>query len=136
MEYKLPTLSRHGWLESTPERMNKLFEHFLAADYSQTTQLPGEVSSLKYILASTKDEIDLKAAISDALYKLYGAYFTTVFVEVETTSTDDTSITTILISIAITDSKNKQYYLKQAVENKNGSIVRYYKVQDDLYRTY
>ena len=49
MKAKLPMLNRNGWIENKEIVIDKLFEHFLASEYSQTNLLYGEVASLKFI---------------------------------------------------------------------------------------
>lgn len=135
MSHKVPTLSIHGWIDNTLNRMNKLFEHFLASDYSQSTQLIGHVSSLKYILASTKNIIEIKNSIDKALNKLYKAYFDDVVTDVRIEEVADDTKIRIFITITITEN-NKVNMLKKAVESKNGNIVNWYNASDNLNNQY
>ncbi len=81
-EKLFPSLSTDGWVSDKNVLMQKLFEMFLASDFSQGTF--DDAESLKYILnkpgLSNEDRI---SEIATSLDRLYGLYYDSVMVDVD-----------------------------------------------------
>ena len=135
MSAKIPTLSLSGWLAAPEVKMNKLFEHFMASEYSQSNFHYGDVASLKYLIATTTDHTELRNNIINALRKLYLNHFDTAEVAVDVGDVNERGLTPIVVSISVTENGNT-YTLRKAVEGKLGSAVNFYNALDDFYRMY
>lgn len=73
---KIPTLSTQGWVSTTEEAINKLFDWFVASEYSQTLLFSGKVISLPYLISQYANEPDnLCDAICRNLEELYRRTF-------------------------------------------------------------
>lgn len=73
---KIPTLSSQGWISTTEDIINKLFDWFIASEYSQTTLFKGNVISLPYLIQDYGTQPDrLCEAVSSALEELYSRTF-------------------------------------------------------------
>lgn len=134
MKAKLPMLNRNGWIENKEIVIDKLFEHFLASEYSQTNLLYGEVASLKFILASSTNVDTIRHDIISALNTLFSKYFDTVSVYVNVVS-DEAGTNIFNISMEIKDD-GETYTLYKAVETRLGKITKFNQEQEALYESY
>lgn len=135
MKAKLPMLNRNGWIENKEIVIDKLFEHFLASEYSQTNLLYGEVASLKFILASSANVDSIRHDIISALNTLFSKYFDTVSVYVNVVSDEKTGTNIFNISMEIKDD-GETYTLYKAVETRLGKITKFNQEQEALYESY
>ena len=135
MKAKLPMLNRNGWIENKEIVIDKLFEHFLASEYSQTKLLYGEVASLKFILASSANIDSIRHDIISALNTLFSKYFDTVSVYVNVVSDEKTGTNIFNISMEIKDD-GETYTLYKAVETRLGKITKFNQEQEALYESY
>lgn len=135
MKAKLPMLNRNGWIENKEIVIDKLFEHFLASEYSQTNLLYGEVASLKFILASSANIDTIRHDIISALNTLFSKYFDTVSVYVNVVSDEKTGTNIFNISMEIKDD-GETYTLYKAVETRLGKITKFNQEQEALYESY
>lgn len=135
MAAKIPTLSLSGWLAAPEVKMNKLFEHFMASEYSQSNFHYGQVASLKYLIATTTDHTELRNNIINALRTLYLNHFDTAEVAVDVGDINNKGLTPIVVSISVTENGNT-YTLRKAVEGKLGSAINFYSALDELYKMY
>ena len=135
MKAKLPMLNRNGWIENKEIVIDKLFEHFLASEYSQTNLLYGEVASLKFILASSANVDTIRHDIISALNTLFSKYFDTVSVYVNVVSDEKTGTNIFNISMEIKDD-GETYTLYKAVETRLGKITKFNQEQEALYESY
>lgn len=135
MKAKLPMLNRNGWIENKEIVIDKLFEHFLASEYSQTNLLYGEVASLKFILASSANIDSIRHDIISALNTLFSKYFDTVSVYVNVVSDEKTGTNIFNISMEIKDD-GETYTLYKAVETRLGKITKFNQEQEALYESY
>lgn len=135
MKPVLPHLSVEGFIESSQILMIKIFEHFLASDYSQSTTYVGNVSSMKYILFNHKDNLELNRVLTNTLEELYGRYFpnveVTVIIDESDLSTDKISIDVLTI-----DSLGVENRLSKAVTTMNNNIVNFDTLLDEMYSQY
>ena len=135
MKAKLPMLNRNGWIENKEIVIDKLFEHFLASEYSQTNLLYGEVASLKFILASSANIDSIRHDIISSLNTLFSKYFDTVSVYVNVVSDEKTGTNIFNISMEIKDD-GETYTLYKAVETRLGKITKFNQEQEALYESY
>lgn len=135
MKAKLPMLNRNGWIENKEIVIDKLFEHFLASEYSQTNLLYGEVASLKFILASSANVDTIRHDIISALNTLFSKYFDTVSVYVNVVSDEKAGTNIFNISMEIKDD-GETYTLYKAVETRLGKITKFNQEQEALYESY
>lgn len=119
----IPVLSATGWVSNKSEIMIKLFEHFVTADYSQSNFFLGGIASLKYIIAVSNGAIEMKQNIIQALAKLYGAYFSSVTVNVSIDTSATSSVVTYTIDLVCHDELNQQYLLSKSISEQGGSLL-------------
>ena len=103
MKIKLPTLTDDKVLQNDILIMNKLYEYFLASEYSQTFFYKGEISSLKYLIGEYKlDDDSLRIEIVRTLEKMYNRYFDEVSVFCDIIPEDlESNIFNVVIAIDI-----------------------------------
>lgn len=112
-EKLFPSLSTDGWIKDKNILMQKLFEMFLASDFSQGTFQDAE--SLKYILNKSGLTDDARRSeIKTSLERLYRLYFSTVIVDVEYEAKDGLVSYSIAIS-AVYD--NQTYNLENSIKS-------------------
>lgn len=128
----IPTLTVDGFVTNKYIQMYKLFEYFLASDFSQSNLYHGEISSLKYILAVFPTE-RLQQEIENSLQKLYGSYFDKV--TVQTWVDEQGAKMNIYVDIHAVDN-NKNYVLAKEVKATKGNIENYEKLLDALWEEY
>lgn len=128
----IPTLTVDGFVTNKHIQMFKLFEYFLASDYSQSNIYYGEIASLKYILA-TNPIGELQRSIENALSKLYQAYFDKA--TINTWVEEEGARYHIYIDILAEDN-NKTYSLAKEVKASKGNIENYEKLLDELWEEY
>ena len=135
MGVKVPTLSMQNWLDDVRLKMNKLFEHFMASDFSQSTLTPRRISSLKYCMASPGSVTKIREDISSAVNSLYSSYFDTVNVNVDVKETD--TLVTFSVEIDVIEN-GKTYSIARAIEGekKLGKITSYHEAQTELHTSY
>ncbi len=97
MNTKLPTLTTNKILENDSLIINKLYEYFLASEYSQTFFYKPHVASLKYLIGEYEvDDDELEEAVRSTLTTLYERYFdeveVTCIVEPEEENTNNYGI--------------------------------------------
>jgi hypothetical protein len=131
----IPTLGLDGWMKNKHSQMGKLFEYFLASDYSQSNTFYGEIASLKYILASGNDSVKIKDDIVITLTKLYEKHFDTVEVVVEVKESEEESTIEYRIDVNATHGEDI-YELSKDISESNGSISNFEALLDELYNEY
>ncbi|MGE3592509.1 MAG: hypothetical protein AB7G52_08465 [Arcobacter sp.] len=131
----IPTLTLDGFVNNKNAQMGKLFEYFLASDYSQSNVFYRDISSLKYLITEYKDSQELKRVIENTLSKLYKRHFDNVSVLVEVKESELSSTTELLINITA-DNDGKQYYLAKDIKQSNGEIDNYESMLDELHEEY
>lgn len=119
----LPTLSVDGFLTTKAGIMIKLYEYFMASDYSQSNTFLGDIASMKYIAATATDINELTAMTKDALEKMYLRYFPTVVVEI--TPYDRPNNMEVVVDIVATDDTGVTHTLKNSIKTVNNVIVDY-----------
>lgn len=127
-----PMLSLSNTFTSNPnELMGICFKDFLITDYSQTTNMRGTISSLKYILAKYNDKAEIRDAIKVSLENMYRNYFENVMIIIDMEDLIDSS--TVKYTINISGYQDtKQYVLSQIITESNKEILNYDEVLNDL----
>ena len=125
-----PMLSINTTYTTNPnELMAICFKDFLITDFSQTTNLRGEICSLKYILSNYSDKYEIRDAIKNTLEKLYSNYFENVLVIVDMEDGEST----ISYTINISGYQNSiQYVLSQVISESNKEILNYDEIIHDF----
>jgi len=134
-KYVLPSLSVDGWVGNKNAQMGKLFEHFLASEYSQSNTFYGNISSLKYLIATYDDIHVLATEIEKALDKLYINYYDSVTVSVTVDDTTSDSQVDFAINIIATYN-NIRYGLAKDIKESNGNIINFDNLLYDIHHTY
>lgn len=135
MNSSIPSLSLDGWIDNKHMQMAKLWEYFMASEYSQTNLFNGEIASLKYLLATSNPGNNLKLKIEEALIKMYNNYFDNTVCEVNIDSTSELDKYKVYIQITCIDNNNR-YYLEREIKYSNGKIEDFEKSLDELYESY
>lgn len=125
-----PMLSINTTYTTNPnELMAICFKDFLITDFSQTTNLRGEICSLKYILSNYSDKYEIRDAIKNTLEKLYSNYFENVLVIVDMEDGEST----VSYTINIAGYQNSvQYVLSQVISESNKEILNYDEIIHDF----
>lgn len=131
----IPSLTVDGNITNKDLQMKKLFQYFLASDYSQSNQFYGKIASLKYILATYTDSTDISLEIKRVLNSLYTDFFDSVSVTVSIQNTTTTGITVYNINIScIYDSTT--YELAQSIDSSLAKIENYDAAVAALFENY
>jgi len=86
----LPILGGSGWSDDPDTQIAELFAHALVADYSQSTEFTGQVTSIPYIIAKNqKTPNRMSGELEAALNIYYSRYFTTTDITVGYIDTKD-----------------------------------------------
>ena len=134
MQSSIPSLTLDGWIDNKHLQMRKLWEYFMASEYSQSNTFFGNIASLKYILATELPSNSLASKIEEVLSILYNRYFDSSSVSVYI---DDKELNKYKFTIAITcTDENNEYYLNRELVYSNGKIETYESLLDDLYDQY
>lgn len=134
-KYSIPTLSVEGWTSNKNAQMGKLFEYFLASEYSQSNTFYGGISSLKYILANHNEPFDISEEIKKSLIKLYENYYDTISVDVKVD--EETSETEIDFAINIIATyKVDRFVLAKDIKESNGSVLNFDEILYDIHKIY
>lgn len=118
----IPTLTIDGFESSPINQMNKLFEYYQVAEYSQSNTFKGEVVSLKKTLLHSSSPEMLKNEIEKDLYNLYSSCFDTVTPEIKIESDEDKSFLNVYLNVTCTKGETK-YTLSRDFKSKDGILV-------------
>lgn len=127
----LPTLAVDGFTTDKAVIVTKLYEYFLASDYSQTNTFFNGVASLKYILGEAKGMTELDTMIKDALTNMYSKYFPVVVVDTIPDETD--SKVGLSVNVLVTDDAGNNYRLNELIDITDNNIINYDKKQEALH---
>ena len=132
----VPTLTLDGFLNTKKLQMSKLFEYYLASDFSQSNTFYGQVCSLKYILAKSGGDADtIRSGIVADLSKLYGNHFTTVTPDVNVYQPEGTG--KIVVEIDLTATFNGETFrLTKNISYDKGDIEGFTDLLDKYYELY
>jgi len=119
----IPALSVEGFITNKPLMVVKLYEHFLASDFSQSNIFYGEIASMKYIISEATTADDLKTMATEALEKMYLRYFPSVVVGTIIDETD--SNISLTINIVVTDTDGKIYKLNRIMSSTDNHISNF-----------
>ena len=127
-----PMLSLSTTFTSNPnELMAICFKDFLITDYSQTTNMRGSISSLKYIIAKYSDKAEIRDAMKVSLESLYRNYFQNVFILIDMEDLPESGSVKYTINVSGYQD-DKQYILSQVITESNKEILNYDEVLNDL----
>jgi len=118
----IPHLSRDGWMSNPIDIISKLFEYYIASEYSQSNTFRGNVASLKYDLESGKSITEKKDNIVRSLRTMYERYYSIDDVTVEVSLTDEDPVNTININIEI-NYNNQTYTLNNNIKTTDNVIA-------------
>lgn len=130
----IPSLSTDGFIDQGNMIMNKLFEYFLASDYSQSNNFIGTIKSLKYLLSANMKPNDLANKVKEALYLLYSNYFDNVSVTCDVIS-EDRAKYRIYIEIK-GDRDGNRHTLSKELKSTDNKIDNFENEIDKLYQYY
>ena len=131
----IPSLTLDGFINNKKIQMSKLFEYFLASDYSQSNTFYTQIKSLKYILAKSANPEEARVSIARALEGLYSSYFTTASADVILVEKEGTSQVSIHIEVKATY-ENETYSLIRELQYTNGDIETFNSLLDQYYEMY
>lgn len=132
----IPTLTLDGFLNTKKLQMSKLFEYYLASDFSQSNTFYGGVCSLKYVLAkSGGDAVSIKRGIESDLNKLYGNHFTSVTTDVGVYEPEGTGKIIVEINLSATFD-NETFTLNKTINYDKGDIEGFNDMLDKYYELY
>lgn len=131
----IPTLTVDGWTSNKNAQMGKLFEYFLASNYSQSNTFYGNISSLKWIFANFEENYDISEEIRKALLRLYENYYDTTVVDVTIDTESSESSNDYSINI-ICEYEGSRYILAKDIVESNGSITNFDDILYDIHLTY
>jgi len=123
----LPTLSVDGFTTDPAVIVVKLYEYFMASDYSQSLTFLGEIASMKYIAATAKDIDEMDRLVKDTLYKMYNRYFPVVVIDTIPKETD--TLMEVSVNIIATDPTGTVHRFKDLLTKTNNNITSYYATQ-------
>lgn len=114
-----PTLSGDGWVRATVKTADYILSHFFLAEYSQTAEFTGLVSSFPWIASKYQQDVDgMKRATRDALFREFNYQFTDVTVEVtEGSEADSINLHSLTIFLEFTDRDGKVHNLSRMVRH-------------------
>jgi len=127
-----PTLSTHGWVTDSANKMDFLLSHFFLSDYNQTYFYKGRVSSLPRVIEKNGGKVngvteELKSVLSSYLNR----YYDSVDVEVSIVDEDTnlTSSATVQLKIGITD-KGSQRVFGRLLSSTDGKLQTVAKINN------
>lgn len=135
MRSAIPSLTLDGWIENKNLQMTKLWEYFLASEYSQSNIFFGDISSLKYILATSDPKYNLITNLESTLTKLYQRYFDKAIADVGIDANSELNKYKVYITVTCNDS-GKDYRLAKELTYSNGKIEKFEELLDNLYSQY
>lgn len=106
----VPSLSEDGWVTGTRRKLDKLFSHFFASDYSQTYLYIGHVASFAKIQQENQGNYtNMVNATQQALEEYLKRYFDESIVECRDISdtSKDPNIGAMTLFIEVTDNNEK-----------------------------
>lgn len=122
--YLLGTFSEDGWLEPGEVLFDRIMSYFLVADFSQSNEHMGLISSFPAIIQSTQGDLTQTTMVTrQTLERYLSRYFTNVVVEVAEVVNDvDPKKTGIRIYASATDAKGNVVNLGRTVLY-SGSLI-------------
>lgn len=128
----LPTLTMSSWVNNRNTLMTKLFEYFLASDYSQSNTFAGTIKSLKYIIHNFTTSENIRNELTQALSELYQPYYDNVLVDITIDEPTDSSTISITIRITCTY-MGVDYTLARNIVETNGHIANFDDALDTIH---
>lgn len=138
MKASVPSLTLNGFITNKRMIFYKLWEYFLASDYSQTVIFNGGIASVKYLIGeNSMSPVDIVEKTRGMLTSLYKDYFDVVNVEALILNPND-AYQILSISIMAFDNENPDviYDLHKDIQNTKGEILGYEQLLSELYTHY
>lgn len=120
-----PTLGGDGWVKATVKTADYILSHFFLAEYSQTSEFTGLVSSFPWIMAKNQRDIDgMKRDTRTALSREFSYQFDNVTVEVTDMEEEDSiNLHALTIFLEFTDSTGKVHNLSRMVRHNFNKVT-------------
>ena len=120
-----PTLGQDGWVRATVKTADYILSHFFLAEYSQTAEFTGRVSSFPWIMSKNQRDLDgLKRDTREALAREFGYQFDNVIVEVtESPEPDSVNLHSLTIFLEFTDMTGKVHNLSRMVRHNLDKVT-------------
>ena len=124
MTIMMPNLDEAGWGTSTTFIADRLFSHFMVADYSQTQIYLGKVSSFSWVIHESQGDMTKSVVLlRDTLQNYFGRYFSKVTVDVsDITDVNTPSQVALSVYLNFTDSEGKVISLGKTIEMIDGTV--------------
>lgn len=136
MKSCVPSLTTDGFVTNKRMIFYKVWEYFLASEFSQSNLFRGQVASVKYVIGTASNITIVKQA-EGTLKKLFERYFDNVTVDCYIV---DTNAAFQTLSVAITcydnDAPEITYTLAKDIEHQKGKIQNYNELLSELYQHY
>jgi len=127
----LPTLTVEGFTTDPAIIVIRLYEYFMASDYSQSLTFLGEIASMKYIASNAKSIEELDRMVKDTLTKMYTNYFPVVVIDTIPKETD--TLMEVTVNIVATDKNGVIHRFKDLLSKTNNNVTSYYITQQEQY---
>lgn len=121
----VPTLSPHGWVHGTAEKVDFLLAHFFETEANQSYIFYGSVTSIQALIEQAMhDMFQLCKLIKDRLGDFLKRYFDAVVIECsEQEATPGSNRTDIRLFVQVIDD-GKEYSVGQLLREKNSKFTR------------
>lgn len=136
MKSSVPSLTIDGFITNKRSQMSKIWEYFLASEFSQSNIFHGGISSFKYIMATNKPSNELITDLEQKIKSLFQRYYDTAIVDVDMKLDDKTNTHYVTIAVACKDDDGKTYHLAKEIAYTNGKIENFEREVDRLYEHY
>ena len=131
----IPALTIDGFITNKRLMITKIWEYFLASEYSQSNIFHGDITSFKYIMATSTPGRDLINTLESELTKLFNRYYDVVHVDVLINEDIDTGTQRVSMAVTIKED-GKTYHLSNEIAYTNGKIENFENKIDELYDMY
>ncbi len=125
MSSPVATLSGAGWVDSLPEKADRLMSYYFVSEASQSQLFNGTIVSLPaQVQAYGHDEQEIRYRVRDDLMRYLAPYFTDVSLDVRTDLPNANDPNRINITVdAIVTEGSQRYSLSRLITTVNSKIV-------------
>lgn len=137
MKSCVPSLTTDGFVKNKRMIFYKVWEYFLASEYSQSNSYSGDIASLKWIIGTNSSNIVIVDKTEEHLKKLFKKYFDDVEVDCFIVNEKE-AFRTMSIAITCKDDEDPDitYTLVKDVQYQKGEIKNYEQLLVELYQHY
>jgi hypothetical protein len=112
----IPSLDEDGFIKDGKTKLITMFKHAMVAEHNQSTIYAGNITSLRYIVATSSRTPDqLADAIRVALTKYFYTAFASATVQVTHKDVENTQFYKLFINISVTDYDGAVYDLGDTI---------------------